>query len=738
MNAQEGRPRQEAAAPQSNIDNPSMANPADNFQRVHGSALRSSSAAADGADRAPLSSALAAPTTFTAAPSPTAEQLARAMADVGITPDTARKLGWKWCTDSRGLPGVTGPAKARPYCGITGPRTVPGGPPGGGWFFLPVPPDADLGTVVCAPKVGLSLLPQRIRDGRPLNVCGDPVQGAQLYQSGERAGWVPGPRGWRALGGKPVPALADLGPADKVVLQISARDFADRVAARSWRALADALICRGVDVEAHTPEGEGGALFMLAEGRLPEPPKPRLESAAAKPTQDGFAAALDRASGKHGQGARFMSRNSLQAQDTVLAVQHCLPDLASGPGGLWAYDGRVWRPATTPDGGIIGQLAAILLGNDYRPAHESTVVQMLARIPGLTRLSGHPNDGWGEYLNFTNGLLHWPSGRLEEHRPSIRSTWALPMAYDPEATCLRLRQFLGQVLPADMTREVDGVAPWQEDLGYLLLPGNPLHTAFLLRGSGRNGKGVYLGVVMAMVGRDVASSLSLADMMDENRSRFRLVELVGSAVNVCSEIDPKYMSSTAVFKALVAGDPMTLEHKGKPPFSYTPWTTPLFSSNEDFAVVDHTEAFFSRLQVRSFPRFVLEGERNPNLLQEIVADELPGIAAAAVAGLRVVMPRGRFPAVESSDMQRRQFRSNADHIGRFLEDKVSLMEGKSCMRPYFHQRYKDWCDEEGHHAVNANRLLAALRDYTNQRGVQLSEYKVEGTWRVDGAALIPE
>ncbi len=137
-----------------------------------------------------------------------------------------------------------------------------------------------------------------------------------------------------------------------------------------------------------------------------------------------------------------------------------------------------------------------------------------------------------------NGLLPWRTDDLLPHDPKVLSTWRLPFAYVPQAACPAFRQFLAEVLPADMLEEVDGVAAWQEDLEYLLLPGNPLHVAFLFRGDGRNGKGVLMDVMRALVGPGAVSSLSLEDMVSD-RARFRLVGLVGSALNPVRRAGPE-------------------------------------------------------------------------------------------------------------------------------------------------------------------------------------------------------
>ncbi len=342
-------------------------------------------------------------------------------------------------------------------------------------------------------------------------------------------------------------------------------------------------------------------------------------------------------------------------------------------------------------------------------------------------LTGHPQtDGWDGVVNCRNGLLEWRSGELRPHDPEVLSTWQLPVAYEPDADCPAFRQFLAEVLPPDMLEEVGGVAAWQEDLGYLLLPGNPLHVAFLFRGDGRNGKGVLMDVMRALVGPGAVSSLSLEDMVSD-RARFRLAGLVGSALNLCGELDPKFLASTAAFKGLTGGDVVQVERKNRDPFDYRPWATPVFSANDDFASVDRSTAYFARWQVRSFPTVIPAHRRDPQLAGRITATELPGIAAAAIAGLRSLMARGHFREVESAARQKRQFQRHSDHVARFIEERVIVDPTQSTQRPVLYQSYHAWCQDEGiHRPVPAATLLKGVRQHALQAGVDVEERKIHG------------
>jgi P4 family phage/plasmid primase-like protien len=371
---------------------------------------------------------------------------------------------------------------------------------------------------------------------------------------------------------------------------------------------------------------------------------------------------------------------------------------------------------------------AALLQEHWTQNLEERVLGYLQRLPEFASLRNHPeDDGWQHLVNFTNGLYDWRTGELKAHDPYVLSTWQLTVSYHPGPAPMWV-EFLSQVLPPDMlVVGQNGVAPWQEDFGYLLLPGNPLHRSFLLRGPGRNGKGVWMTVLRRISGR--FSALTLEDLSDPGRSRFRLVDLYGSPVNIAGEIDPGFLKNTAVFKQMTGGDEMTFEPKFKGTFKARVWAVPIFSANEDFRAKDNSVAFWDRWEVRHFPNVIAESQRDPSLAQRIFDAEAPQIAALAMEGLRALMHRGSFSRQPSSESVKDQFRRTSDHIARFIDERVTFTgrQKDRVTRDALTKAYQQWCQDEQERPKRSSELYAALSAAAAQQGLPEISTKTGGT-----------
>lgn len=401
--------------------------------------------------------------------------------------------------------------------------------------------------------------------------------------------------------------------------------------------------------------------------------------------------------------------------------------ICRGPDGIWVYANGVWSPGAR----TASMVLAALLKDQWSAALEDKILDFLQRQPDHPEISNDPgSDDWSDCVNFLNGRYVWPTGELLPHTPETLSTWQLTVPFEP-GEALMWDQFLVEVLPEDMlVPDENGIAPWQEDLGYLLLPGNPFHSAFLLRGSGRNGKGVWMSVIQRIAGR--YSGVSLEDIASPNRSRFRTYGLYGSPLNICGEIDAKYMGETAMFKALTGGDPMQFERKYGMPFTAIPWATFVFSANKDFRASDNSIAFWDRWQVRSFPKYIPEERRSPDLALRIYAREGPQIAALAMAGLRNLTARGRFVETRSSAEAKERFRMHSDHVGRFIGERCRFTEDAkdSTTRTQLVAAYQQWCDDEQErYPVRTAELHEAVRTAAVLAGIPADrvERKVNGT-----------
>ena len=88
-----------------------------------------------------------------------------------------------------------------------------------------------------------------------------------------------------------------------------------------------------------------------------------------------------------------------------------------------------------------------------------------------------------DFINLENGILDVWTGELLPHSPKVLSTIRIPIAFDAQASCPRIEQFIEDVFPKDSTE-----LAW-EILGDLVTPDRSIQKAVCLVGEGGNGKG---------------------------------------------------------------------------------------------------------------------------------------------------------------------------------------------------------------------------------------------------------
>src|SRR5262245_31038666 len=139
--------------------------------------------------------------------------------------------------------------------------------------------------------------------------------------------------------------------------------------------------------------------------------------------------------------------------------------------GVFRFDGRE----------RVEQVCQRVLGERFKPRHAREVVEVLR--------GGHqeiPDEQNPDLLNVANGMLDWRTADLLPHDPELLSTIQLPVAWNPDATSPAIDTFLSQVLPADAQRFT------REAIGYTAIAEAFLRQAFMLLGSGSNGKSTFL------------------------------------------------------------------------------------------------------------------------------------------------------------------------------------------------------------------------------------------------------
>lgn len=115
----------------------------------------------------------------------------------------------------------------------------------------------------------------------------------------------------------------------------------------------------------------------------------------------------------------------------------------------------------------------------------------------------------------------------------------------------------------------------EEMVGYCLYRRNELGKAFILTGSGSNGKSTFLNMLKTMLGKRNTSVLDLKKLGD----RFSTVMMFGKMANIGDDISDEFVTDTAEFKKIVTGETIDAEQKGQPKFDFEPYVKLIFSAN---------------------------------------------------------------------------------------------------------------------------------------------------------------
>lgn len=298
-----------------------------------------------------------------------------------------------------------------------------------------------------------------------------------------------------------------------------------------------------------------------------------------------------------------------------------------------------------------------------------------------------------DFINLQNGMLQISLGRLEKHSEEYFSTVQLPFEFDSEAECPLFLKYLHEVFEDDEER----IQLAQEIVGYLLTSEMKAQKAFLLYGTGGNGKSVFLSVVVSLIGQANISYLSLAELGNQfNRATLYGKQLILSNEN---EFGNKQFN-TQHFKEIVGGDVrISAAYKNKDLFDFTPTCKIILSLNSLPSTRDRSDGYYRRLCFLHFSKqfSVDKGTADVDLIEKLKS-ELPGILNWALEGLdRLKGNNYRFSPCKSSEQLLREYRVEQNPLIEFVEECLYFDDTNARTdNTVLYESFKRWCRNNGH------------------------------------------
>lgn len=251
----------------------------------------------------------------------------------------------------------------------------------------------------------------------------------------------------------------------------------------------------------------------------------------------------------------------------------------------------------------------------------------------------------------------------------------------------------------------------QEWSGVALLGDAPARAvSLLLVGPGNDGKSSVLNVVRSLF---PPSSVCSIAPQDWGRS-FLAAGLAGKRLNVVSEMPEDDIVSGARFKAVVSGDPITVEHKGRDPFTMIPEAGHIVACNALPPTRDQSAGFWRRFAVIPCERSFTAEEAKRDLWREIVEEELAAIAAWAIEGAARAQTLQAFTTPESVRRAKDDWKHDTDQVRQCVEECFSAIPAGSPSSAEstiadLYPVYRAWCGAAGHTPMARNKLASRLK-----------------------------
>jgi len=288
-----------------------------------------------------------------------------------------------------------------------------------------------------------------------------------------------------------------------------------------------------------------------------------------------------------------------------------------------------------------------------------------------------------------NGVLHWEDLKLLPWSSDIYTTITLPVEWDPEATCPNWLNALNEWLPIPET-----VSFLQEYIGLCLIPDTSFRTAVFLYGTGANGKSMFLDAIRVLFGTSLVSI-----PLHRLTTRFEIAYLQNKLINICGDIDAKYISDTGVLKTLIGGDILGLhgEFKHGRSFDFTPVCRLMFSANSLPNVKDKSVAWYSRWKFLEFPKTFPLDPAYKIEYAKLFDKERAGIFKWAVEGLIRLKKRNQWTDSMGMMQSEKEYRLTNDNVMAFLYETTDVVTHSgnetTASTSALHEFYKDWINK---------------------------------------------
>ena len=343
----------------------------------------------------------------------------------------------------------------------------------------------------------------------------------------------------------------------------------------------------------------------------------------------------------------------------------------------------------------------------YISGQEEIEAIMIHHLPGLNRakrqevmaylnilIRENTKAAPANIIAFRNGLYNVMTDVFTEFTPDVVITNKIPWDFNRHAYSEAIDNMLENVSCKDESIR----SLLEEIVGACMYRSNTLAggKAFILTGTGSNGKSTYLKTLSNLMSEKNISSLDLKKLGD----RFSTVMMFGKLANVGDDISNEFVTDTSLFKKIVTGETIDAEQKGQPKFDFKPFCKLLFSANSipRMGKGSDSQAIMRRLVIVPFNAKFKSDDPNfrPGIEDELKGQEsMEYLIQLGIQGLKRVLETRNYTSSEKVKQELEEYEERNNPLLMFMkdcEDEDFEIENEPTSSVY--ERYKEFCLSE--------------------------------------------
>lgn len=310
-----------------------------------------------------------------------------------------------------------------------------------------------------------------------------------------------------------------------------------------------------------------------------------------------------------------------------------------------------------------------------------------------------------------NGILDLNTLGISPHDPKIIFFNKIPVYHISGIDCPKIKKFLSEIV------DESGIPLIQEFFGYCLYKEHFIHKAFMLVGSGANGKSTLLRLLKVFLGTENVSSIPLQSL---ESNRFAISSLFSKLANIFADLSSRGLSGTSIFKMLVGQDLIPAEKKFRDQFFFENYAKLIFSANQIPKSPEDSDAFFRRWIIINFPNQFFKTADKHLIKKLTTTEEMSGLLNFAIEGLKRLIENGDFSNNKSLEQVREQYIRMSDSVGAFVMDAVLVSPEGDVTKEEIYLAYCDYCKERSYPIISKNTFH---RDLIKSEKIRVEDYR---------------